>query len=209
MRDLTVFPLPAGTYWKTSPFGWRTHPVTGVRSFHRGQDYGAPTGTLVFAPFDGYVTTGWQAGGAGNWTNVQAGGDVFKSFHHSQVIVHSGFVTAGTLLAKIGTTGSSTGPHAHIELWENGNVIDPTPYLDAAPHKGSAPAPAPTPEEDEDVSVIAWSAEAAYLCNGLLKRNVNLDEIRAAKFIGVKDIGRNDAFLALLTEIPRTKIAGV
>lgn len=211
MRELTVFPLPNGTYWKSSPYGWRTHPVTGKRTLHRGCDYAAPTGTDVYAPFDGFVTRGFEAGGAGNWSNVSNGGDVFKSFHHSASVHPGGWVKAGDVLARIGTTGSSTGPHGHFELWENGNNIDPTGYLDRAPVKGSAPIPPPiTPVEDEEVTVIASSsAGAAYACAGLLKRHLSGPEFNALTYIGVKNIGVNDTFLACLTEIPRGKIAGV
>lgn len=211
MRELDVFPLPKGTYRKSSGYGYRTNPVTGAQgTFHRGCDYAAPQGTSLLAPFDGQVTTGYEAGGAGNWIWVQNGPDLFKSFHHKSFSVRSGFVKAGTVIAEIGTTGSSTGPHAHLELWENGRNIDPTGYLDRAENKVETPAPAPV-EEEEEVTVIARQSGtlAAFACNGLFKRYIaSEDEYNALKYIGCKDLGINDGYLALLTEIPRTKIAG-
>jgi hypothetical protein len=133
MRELTFFPL-LESYPKTSGYGYRIDPITGAQgSFHRGVDYGAPFGVPVIAPFDGQVTTGYEAGGAGNWLWVVNGGDMFKSFHHDHFLITGGWVEAGTELATIDSTGSSTGSHAHLELWEYGMNIDPTGYLDRAP----------------------------------------------------------------------------
>lgn len=200
MRNLDVFPLPGGSYRKTSGYGPRVHPVTGAQtSFHRGVDYGAVTGTPVYAPFEGQVTTGFQAGGAGNWSNVTNGPDQFRSFHHSGVQVRSGWVRAGDVIAYIGTTGSSTGPHGHFELWENGRNIDPTGYLDRAPLKGSSPAPAPE-EEDEEVSLILWNSDGAYLVSGVWKHNISLDSVNYFKRLGVKDLGNQPEWLAGLAD---------
>lgn len=136
MRELTYFPL-LDDYPKTSGYGQRIDPITGAAgSFHRGVDYGAPGGAPVIAPFDGQVTTGYEAGGAGNWSSVVNGPDMFKSFHHSSAAIYSGWVSAGTVIAHIDSTGSSTGSHAHLELWDNGNNIDPTGYFDRAPLLG-------------------------------------------------------------------------
>jgi len=136
MRELTYFPL-LESFPRTSNYGYRIDPITGAQgSFHRGVDYGAPHGAPVIAPFDGQVTTGYEAGGAGNWLWVVNGGDMFKSFHHGSHAVYSGWVAAGTVVAYIDSTGSSTGSHAHLELWEHGTNIDPTGYLDRAPLLG-------------------------------------------------------------------------
>lgn len=160
MRELTWFPLLA-SYPKTSPWGARVDPITGeVNSWHRGVDYGVPHGEPVIAPFDGQVTTGYESGGAGHWSWVAAGPDLFKSFHHSYVVVEGGWVAAGTVIAEIGSTGSSTGAHAHLELWEAGTNIDPTGYLDRAPLYGNVPKPQPPEDEmtDED-----WNHMASLL----------------------------------------------
>lgn len=201
MRDLAVFPLPEGTYRKSSGYGYRTNPVTGRQgTFHRGVDYAVPAGTPLYAPFDGNVTTGFEAGGAGNWINLRNATDMFKSFHHSAFAVRSGFVRAGDVIAYIGTTGSSTGPHAHLELWEAGRVIDPTPYLDAAPLKGGIRTEEVKPkglekEEEEEVTVILWDSVGAYLVNGVWKRNIGLDSVEYYKRLGVKDLGNQPEWL--------------
>jgi hypothetical protein len=160
MRELTWFPL-LESYPKTSPWGARVDPITGATSsWHRGVDYGVPYGEPVIAPFDGQVTTGYESGGAGNWSWVVNGADMFKSFHHSGFAVTGGWVTAGTHIAYIGSTGSSTGAHAHLELWEAGVNIDPTGYLDRAPLYGGATKPPPEGDEmtDED-----WNHMASLL----------------------------------------------
>lgn len=129
---LTYFPL-LPPYWRSSGYGPRTRPYTG---FHRGVDYAASSGAPIYAPFDGWATVGYQAGGAGHWTNVRhASGWTFKSFHH-RVAGRVGQVRAGERIAEVGSTGGSTGPHGHFELWPPGasQPIDPTAALAAAPH---------------------------------------------------------------------------
>jgi hypothetical protein len=155
MRELTYFPL-LESFPKTSGYGYRTDPITGAQGdFHRGVDYGAPSGAPVIAPFDGQVTTGYESGGAGNWCWVVSGGDMFKSFHHDSHAVSGGWVTAGTVIAYIGSTGSSTGSHAHFELWEGGTNLDPTGYLDRAPlYGGGSQIPG---SEDVEMTEDDWT----------------------------------------------------
>lgn len=156
---LDVFPLEP---WAvvTSPFGPRWGRP------HNGTDYGSPNpgqrtinGTPVRAPFAGTVTVGNEPGGAGQWLWVVAddGRALFKSFHHSRYERTSGHVEAGDVVAYIGSTGASTGPHAHLELWVGGRVIDPQPSLEAARGKPT-PAP-PTTDPDKDWFDMATPAE--------------------------------------------------
>ena len=164
MRELTYFPL-LESYPKTSGYGQRIDPITGAAgSFHRGVDYGAPWGVPVIAPFDGHVTTGNESGGAGLWLWVVNGGDMFKSFHHESFAVSGGWVTAGTTIAYIDSTGSSTGSHAHLELWENGVNIDPTGYLDRAPLYGH------TPTNEDEMTEDDWNQMRIILSNSLVSK---------------------------------------
>jgi hypothetical protein len=161
MRELTYFPL-LESFPKTSGYGYRIDPITGAQgSFHRGVDYAAPDGAELIAPFDGQLTTGYEQGGAGNWLWVQNGSDMFKSFHHSGFAAHHGWVEAGTVLAWVDSTGSSTGSHAHLELWENGINIDPTGYLDRAPLYGGGSHP-PSGGDDE-MTDDDWNQMASLL----------------------------------------------
>jgi hypothetical protein len=165
MRELTWFPL-LESYPKTSGYGQRIDPITGAASsFHGGVDYGAPYGVPLIAPFEGNVTSGYESGGAGNWLWVDNGPDRFKSFHHSEYAVRGGWVDAGQVIAYIGSTGASTGSHAHLELWDNGARIDPTGYLDRAPLLGYPP-PGGADEMTED----DWNKMRSVLSNAIVSK---------------------------------------
>jgi len=165
MRELTWFPL-LESYPKTSGYGQRIDPITGqAGSFHGGVDYGAPYGVPLIAPFDGSMTTGNEPGGAGWWLWVDNGSDRFKSFHHSEFAVAGGHVDAGQVIAYIGSTGSSTGSHAHLELWEAGTRIDPTGYLDRAPLLGYPPPGGGDEMTDDD-----WNQMRSMLSNALVSK---------------------------------------
>lgn len=164
MRELTWFPL-LESYAKTSGYGQRVDPITGASGgWHRGVDYGAPYGVPVIAPFAGNVTTGYESGGAGNWSWVVAGQDMFKSFHHSGVEVAGGWVEAGQTIAYIGSTGASTGSHAHLELWEAGVNIDPTGYLDRAPLYGYPATP------EDEMTEADWNQMRMMLSNSIVSK---------------------------------------
>jgi len=165
MRELTWFPL-LESYAKTSGYGQRIDPITGAAgSFHGGVDYGAPFGVPLVAPWDGHVTTGNEPGGAGWWLWCDNGSDRFKSFHHSEFAVTAGHVDAGQVIAYIGSTGASTGAHAHLELWEAGTRIDPTGYLDRAPLLGYPPPGGGDEMTDDD-----WNQMRSMLSNAIVSK---------------------------------------
>ncbi len=165
MRELTWFPL-LESYPKTSGYGQRIDPITGAAGdWHGGVDYGAPYGVALVAPFDGTMTTGNEPGGAGWWLWVDNGSDRFKSFHHSEYAVAGGHVDAGEVIAYIGSTGASTGAHAHLELWEAGTRIDPTGYLDRAPILGYPPPGGGDEMTDDD-----WNQMRSMLSNALVSK---------------------------------------
>lgn len=115
----------------TSPFGYRHSPFTGRWTMHTGLDLGAPYGTAIQATNDGLVSyVGWDAG-HGNSVFIDHGNDVTTRYHHaSQVLVSEGdLVAAGDVIALVGSTGMSTGPHLHFELVIGGEKVDPLPYL--------------------------------------------------------------------------------
>jgi len=116
----------------TSPFGYRTDPVTGARSFHPGIDIGASCGTPIKAAGSGVVNTaGWNSGGYGNMTLINHGGGLATLYgHQSSIIVSAGqSVTQGQVIGYVGSTGKSTGCHLHFEVRVNGNPVDPMGYL--------------------------------------------------------------------------------
>jgi hypothetical protein len=172
MRELIWFPMYER--WPvTSGYGSRIDPITGAASsFHRGVDYGAPYGEPVIAPFDGQITVGSEPNGAGNWLWCVNGSDMFKSFHHDGYAVTSGWVNAGTEIAYIGSTGASTGAHAHLELWEGGTNIDPTGYLDRAPLIGGQ-----TGNEDDEMTDEDWNTMRGMLNTAIVgKMAVHSDQ---------------------------------
>lgn len=115
----------------TSPFGNRRHPVLGVNRMHTGIDINAPMSAAIVSANKGTVIyAGWQDG-YGNTVIVDHGGNITTLYAHtSKILVSVGQeVEAGTAIAKVGSTGLSTGPHLHFEVRYNGGVVDPLQYV--------------------------------------------------------------------------------
>ena len=117
----------------TSPHGYRTHPIQKTRKFHAGIDMAAPLGTKIYSPAAGTITfIGFQAKGAGNWIRISHGGGIESKMMHlngfRQGLKVGEKVKAGQLVAYLGTTGGSTGPHLHWGLFNGKTSIDPAPY---------------------------------------------------------------------------------
>lgn len=127
-----VSPL-AGGYALTSPFGWRTHPVTGIRKLHTGQDLGAPAGTPIYAAATGTVTRYDGSSGYGNLVVIDHGDGTSTWYAHQcagcVAVTVGQQVMAGTRIGAVGTTGLSTGNHLHFEVRVGGVPIDPAPFL--------------------------------------------------------------------------------
>jgi murein DD-endopeptidase MepM/ murein hydrolase activator NlpD len=115
----------------SSTFGNRKDPFTGRMAFHSGLDYAAPTGTKVYSAGAGIVTFVGQMSGYGNVVEVtHSSGLVTRYGHLSGFIAKEGQkVQAGTPIAKVGSTGRSTGPHLHFEVRRTDNAVDPARYL--------------------------------------------------------------------------------
>lgn len=123
---------PVLSSYVTSAYGFRADPFGGGRVFHRGIDFDARLGESVMAVADGVVSySAWRAG-YGNTVEVDHGnGYVTRYAHNTSNAVRVGdLVRAGDTLAKAGSTGRSTGVHVHLEVWENGRVINPRQFLD-------------------------------------------------------------------------------
>ena len=115
----------------TSPYGMRTHPITGVYKLHTGVDLGAPYGSNFIAATDGTVIIAGYNTAYGNMVIIDHGGGVSTLYAHgSKIMVEVGqTVKKGDIVLKVGSTGYSTGPHAHFEVRVNGKVVDPMPYI--------------------------------------------------------------------------------
>jgi len=134
---LERFRRPIGLdYPTTSPFGTRrTYSVADIGNFHAGQDFGAPEGTLIFAPAAGVVALAEPLAVRGNAVIIDHGGGVFTGYWHmSEMKVAAGMeVAAGDVLGLVGNTGLSTGAHLHWELRIDGVAVDPMQFLDEPP----------------------------------------------------------------------------
>lgn len=113
----------------TSTFGPRKHPILGTVRIHKGVDWAAPVGTPIAAAFDGEITFQGDGGGYGNLVKISHGnGRETRYAHMQRFAIKDGVgtkVKAGDIIGYIGTTGLSTGPHLHFELYQNGEAIDP------------------------------------------------------------------------------------
>lgn len=115
----------------TSSYGYRTHPISGKQSLHRGIDIGAALGSNVLAAESGTViTAGWN-NSYGYYITINHGGGLVTLYaHNSKLLVSKGDkVTKGQVIAKCGSTGNSTGPHIHFEVQLNGALQNPMNYL--------------------------------------------------------------------------------
>jgi murein DD-endopeptidase MepM/ murein hydrolase activator NlpD len=115
----------------SSTYGKREDPVTGEASFHSGFDISCPSGTPIRATADGIVShSGWIAG-SGNVVVLEHGCGYSTIYaHNTKNIVNVGQqVSKGEILAYSGSTGKSTGPHLHYEVWKDGRNINPQPFL--------------------------------------------------------------------------------
>lgn len=125
-----MFPTPGYTRI-TSPFGNRLHPVYKTYKMHTGIDIAAPSGAKIVAALDGTVIYSDWFGGYGKVIMVDHGGGIVTLYAHcSSLVVKSGTkVTKGQTVAKVGTTGVSTGAHLHFEVRQNGKYVDPVPWV--------------------------------------------------------------------------------
>jgi murein DD-endopeptidase MepM/ murein hydrolase activator NlpD len=115
----------------TSYFGYRVHPIFGTRKLHSGMDVGAGAGTPIYAAGNGLVVESGWTGGYGKAVIIDHGGGIATLYaHSSELYVYPGQkVKRGQLIAAIGSTGFSTGPHLHFEVRVNGVPVDPLAYL--------------------------------------------------------------------------------
>jgi len=130
----------------SSGFGNRTDPFTGRQAFHPGIDFPWPTGTPVMAAGEGKVIFVGQINGYGNCIDIDHGGGIVTRYGHLSAFIASQgeMVKTGTPIARVGSTGRSTGPHLHFEVRRNDKAVDPTYYLAAGRRLAHFMAPATT-----------------------------------------------------------------
>lgn len=137
-RNLQAEVMPTGRPitrgWLSSYFGLRTDPFTGRRVHHSGIDFAGKSGSDIVAVAAGVVTYSGKRSGYGNLVEINHGnGYVTRYGHCKKNLVHVGqTIKKGEVVALMGTTGRSTGPHVHFEVMRNGRHVDPKRYIHAS-----------------------------------------------------------------------------
>jgi len=113
----------------TSGFGNRSHPILGYSAFHKGVDFGAPTGTPIQAAGDGVVEKKGWLGGYGNYLRIKHNSEFATAYAHmsrfAPGVAEGGRVRQGQVIGYVGSTGMSTGPHLHYEILKRGAQVNP------------------------------------------------------------------------------------
>ncbi len=119
----------------TSGFGLREHPITGERTNHTGVDIRAAMGSSVRATASGIVSFSGWTNGSGYIVVLEHGHGFSTAYAHSKenLVVAGQRVRKGQDIAFSGSSGASTGPHVHYEVWKEGKQVDPSPYLEEKP----------------------------------------------------------------------------
>ena len=128
-RRLAGRPIAHG--WQSSAYGMRTDPFTGEQRWHGGVDFAGRLGSDVIAVASGVITWSGEKSGYGKMVEVNhSDGYVTRYAHNQDNIAKLGaVVNKGDVIATMGTSGRSTGPHVHFEVFKNGRVVDPASYI--------------------------------------------------------------------------------
>lgn len=126
-------PLVENSYRQSSGFGNRTDPFTRTPAFHAGLDFAAPTGTTVLAAGNGRVTFVGNKAGYGKTVEIEHQSGLLSRYSHlSGYLVQEGQeVSTGLPIARVGSTGRSTGPHLHFEVRKGDQALNPKRFLEA------------------------------------------------------------------------------
>jgi murein DD-endopeptidase MepM/ murein hydrolase activator NlpD len=129
-------PVEGAGIGRTSGFGARLDPFTGRYAFHPGVDFAGPMGAPVHATASGIVTYAGNRGGYGNMVEIDNGLGIHTRYGHlSSITVRPGMqVERGAAIGRMGSTGRSTGPHVHYEIWYEDQVRNPTNFIEAGRH---------------------------------------------------------------------------
>lgn len=131
LKDMLPNSSPVDAAFNSSSYGWRIDPFNGNKAFHEGLDFTANSGTAIRAAADGIVSKAERTPDYGNIVKIDHGSGLETRYAHaSKLLVKPGErVIKGQMVAQVGSTGRSTGPHLHYEIRLNGNALDPRKYL--------------------------------------------------------------------------------
>jgi len=137
MRHIPLtIPVNGAQFDRTSGFGPRVDPINGRWSFHPGVDFAGPWGSPVHATAPGVVVWAGAKGAYGNLVEIDHGLGIHTRYGHlSSILVHVGArIEKGTPIGKVGSTGHSTGPHVHYEVWYDNVMRNPSKFIEAGHH---------------------------------------------------------------------------
>lgn len=122
---------PIAKGWLSSPYGYRTDPFNGRKAWHKGVDFAGKIGSDVITVGAGVVTWADKRSGYGNLVQINHGnGYTTRYGHNSEILVKSGdIVKKGQVVAKMGSSGRSTGAHVHFEVLKAGKSVNPLAYI--------------------------------------------------------------------------------
>jgi murein DD-endopeptidase MepM/ murein hydrolase activator NlpD len=129
--DIYLSGRPVKKGWMSSPFGRRKDPFTGQSAWHEGVDFAGTSGADVVAVAAGVVTWSGERYGYGEMVEVNHGGGYSTRYAHNQEnkVGVGDLVKKGQIVAKMGSSGRSTGPHVHYEVYKHGRPVDPASYI--------------------------------------------------------------------------------
>jgi murein DD-endopeptidase MepM/ murein hydrolase activator NlpD len=126
-RSLIKTPVMAARI--TSKFGTRKHPISGFTKMHQGVDFAAPAGTPIYAAGNGIVAEIGRKGAYGKYIKIRHGNDLHTAYGHARSfakgLIKGAKVKQGQIIAYVGATGRTTGPHLHYEVMVKGKKINP------------------------------------------------------------------------------------
>lgn len=128
------YPLPGGSSYVSCAYGYRYHPIYGYYKMHYGVDLAASAGTPIYATKSGTVTMAGYSSVNGNYVSINHG-DGYSSLyaHMTNYTVSNGqYVKQGEVIGYVGSTGWSTGPHLHFEIYYGGSTVNPMDYVSVA-----------------------------------------------------------------------------
>lgn len=130
-RETEPSGLPAAKGWISSDFGTRVDPFSGLQAWHNGVDIAGKMGSDILAVAAGVVTFAGERSGYGQLVEItHDNGYVTRYGHNSDIYVALGeIVKKGQVVSAMGTTGRSTGPHVHFEVYKHGRSVDPASYI--------------------------------------------------------------------------------
>ncbi len=129
--ESTPIGRPIRSGWQSSRFGPRIDPISGRHARHEGIDFAGKEGSEILAVASGIVSWSGKRGGYGSLVEIAHGDNVVTRYaHNRENLVEVGdLVRRGETIALMGSTGRSTGPHVHFEIYKNGRAIDPAIYV--------------------------------------------------------------------------------